>query len=458
MSGRVCDVLVLEQVGAPAGLDGDPVRACAFVGHLGREGRRNVAGPSFLWIFEAIIWQSHPADWYQKRAPLMGEWMEMEQPPARFSSEEMERRWGLIQDLLAAKELDALVIYGAGRYQADIHWATDWPGGREAYAIFFRAGPPALALQFYNHLPTARRLSRIADVRWAGPHNAQTVGSILLERDAAIGRIGIAGNLPFEQFKDIERLLPSAVLNSVGGAYRKLRLVKSAEELTRFRYAGWLADLSMEALREGLRPGLLRDRMPALIEQPYLEHGGYSGIHYLAAMPMDGPYHDVPSQYLDAVPLAAGDVVISEITACYQGYQGQIHRTYSIGRAPSASWQRLHDAAVEAFTQIAHALRPGRTAEDVLQASGIVERLGCTIVDDLVHGADQLPPVLRTPATQHQPYDRGLVLAENMVLVVQPNLVDERTGQGLQFGETLVVGEDGPQSLHGFAREWILCE
>ncbi|MDA8343931.1 MAG: M24 family metallopeptidase [Thermaerobacter sp.] len=379
----------------------------------------------------------------------------MVQPEVQFSDQEMERRWRLVRGLMAAEELDALLIYGAGRYQADIHWATDWPGGREAYALFFRAGPPVLALQFFNHLPTARRLSRIQDVRWAGPRNPETVASILLDRDPAVGRIGIAGSLPFEQYVEIQRRLPSAQLRGVGGTYRKLRLVKSQEELVRFRYAGWLADLSMEALREGLHPGLLQDRMPALVEQSYLEHGGYSGIHYLAAMPMDGPYQAVPSQYLEPVPLAVGDVVITEITACYQGYQGQIHRTYSIGRPPSASWRRLHDAAVEAFTQIAHALRPGRTAQDVLEASGIVERLGYTIIDDLVHGADQLPPVLRTPRTQHQPYDRSLVLEENMVLVVQPNLVDERTGQGLQFGETLIVAAEGARSLHAFERAWV---
>ncbi len=381
----------------------------------------------------------------------------MEQPPVRFSQQEMARRLRLIDELLARLGLDALLVYGAGRYQADIHWATDWPGGREGYTLFFPAAPPVLLVQFYNHVPTALARARVEDVRWAGPHGAETAAQALREGAPSARRVGIAGALPFEQYLEFAQAVSGVQLQPVSSPYRALRLVKSEEEIARLRYAAQLADLSMEALRHGLQPGLPQDRMPALIEVPYLANGGYSGIHYLAAMPMDGPYLSVPAQYLDGTPLAQGDVVITEITACYEGYQGQIHRTYSIGRDPTPSWLHLHDAALRAFEEICRSLVPGRTAEEVLSACGIVEEMGFTILDDLVHGADQLPPVLRTPATQHQPYPRALRLAENMVLVVQPNLVDARTGQGLQFGETVVVRAGGPERLHAFPQEWVRC-
>ena len=88
----VCDALVLQQLGAPAGTDGDPEKAVAFIGHVRREGRRNLPGlraiqdclkregrtTSLLRIFEALIWQSHPNVWYQKLAPLIDEWLNPE--------------------------------------------------------------------------------------------------------------------------------------------------------------------------------------------------------------------------------------------------------------------------------------------------------------------------------------------------------------------------------------------
>jgi hypothetical protein len=84
----VCDSFVLHQLGARPGTDGDPQRSAAFIGHLRREGqgnldalgaiqdelRHNGVPPSPLRIFEALIWQSHPATWYQKLAPLISEW------------------------------------------------------------------------------------------------------------------------------------------------------------------------------------------------------------------------------------------------------------------------------------------------------------------------------------------------------------------------------------------------
>lgn len=88
----VCDRLVLDQLGAPANVDHDPVAAAEFIGHVRREGRRNIDGlravqerlaaegraASLVRIFEALVWQSHPEVWYQKLAALVDEWSDDE--------------------------------------------------------------------------------------------------------------------------------------------------------------------------------------------------------------------------------------------------------------------------------------------------------------------------------------------------------------------------------------------
>lgn len=88
----VCDRLVLEQLGAPAGVDHDPAASAAFIGHVRREGRRNIDGLravqdrlgregrscSLVRIFEALVWQSHPGVWYHKLALLINEWLDGE--------------------------------------------------------------------------------------------------------------------------------------------------------------------------------------------------------------------------------------------------------------------------------------------------------------------------------------------------------------------------------------------
>jgi hypothetical protein len=44
-----------------------------------------------------------------------------------------------------------------------------------------------------------------------------------------------------------------------------------------------------------------------------------------------------------------------------------------------------------------------------------------------------------------------------MVIVIQPNVITPDEKMGLQFGETLVVRQDGCERLNFFPREWIVC-
>jgi Xaa-Pro aminopeptidase len=94
-----------------------------------------------------------------------------------------------------------------------------------------------------------------------------------------------------------------------------------------------------------------------------------------------------------------GDVLITEISGGYWGYTGQIHRAYAIGAEPTPEYRRIHDVAVEGYERVRDAIRDGSTAEDVLNAAQVIHDRGFTIYDDLLHGANQFPPILRTRPT-----------------------------------------------------------
>jgi Xaa-Pro dipeptidase len=54
----------------------------------------------------------------------------------------------------------------------------------------------SLFVQFYNHLPLARKMMPGTDVRWGGE---QTIGTVIAEleaRDAKQDRVGVIGPLP----------------------------------------------------------------------------------------------------------------------------------------------------------------------------------------------------------------------------------------------------------------------
>jgi len=76
----------------------------------------------------------------------------------RFSADEMAARHRSVAALMDQSNLDALLLYGAGRFASEVYWLTDWPGGREAYVLFQKGSDPVLLMQLYNHVPMARVL------------------------------------------------------------------------------------------------------------------------------------------------------------------------------------------------------------------------------------------------------------------------------------------------------------
>jgi Xaa-Pro dipeptidase len=374
-----------------------------------------------------------------------------------FSNQEMTRRHAAIRSLMEEEQLDALLVYGTGRYSSDVYWLTDWPCSREAYVLFQNGKDPVVLMQLFNHFPMARVMSIVKDVRWGGANTVNSVIELIRERGLESRKIGLVGSIPYQHYNRIRDKFPGAAFTDLSGKTRMMRTVRSPEEVERIRLASKLTDQSIQALAEGLKEGLREDEIPALIEPVYLKQGGYAGIHFMSSMPMRAPDFPVPSQFHSSRKLQKGDCLITEISGAYSGYSGQIHRTFSIGEGPTPEWKQMHDAAVEAFETLASVIKEGATTTDAEEAAEIIHRRGYSIYDDLIHGVNQYPPIFQTKTTRRHEM-KEMTFRENMVIVIQPNLITQDEKMGLQFGETLVVTKKGCESLNAYPRQWITCQ
>ena len=378
----------------------------------------------------------------------------------RFSQAEYRRRYELVRAWMTDADLEVLVVY-ANTYGGDnIRWLTGFAPRHDTYLIWPLAGEPVLLTQLFNHVPNARRVSVIPDVRWGGPDSGVSVIGVLQERDAGHGRVGLVGRVPYQDYLTLSTRLPDASWVNAGKGYRALRLVKSREELEWLHRGAAYTDAAMAALAEAAAPGRSEHELVAAIESAYIWAGGEHGIHFLSTTPMDASQSYVPAQTQTARRLQPGDVIISELSAGVGGYAGQIHRPLAVGRDPTPLYQHLYAVALEAYQRIVDVLCPGATVGDVLDAADYVEAQGLTVCDDLLHGYGMgyLPPVLRTRATAHsrQPPD-DFVFEENMAIVVQPNVYDPESGAGLQVGNLLVITGNGAESLQAYPMEFKVC-
>jgi Xaa-Pro dipeptidase len=373
-----------------------------------------------------------------------------------FSDQELARRHKAIYSLMDQEGLDALLVYGTGRYSSDVYWLTDWPCSREAYVLFQSGKEPVVLMQLFNHFPMARVMSIVKDVRWAGANTSNSVVDLIRERGLESKKIGLVGPIPYQHYNKLREKYSGATFVDLGGKMRAMRTVRSAEEVERIRRASRLTDQSIQAMAEGLKQGMREDEIPAVIEPVYLKQSGYAGIHFMSSMPMRDPDFPVPSQFHSSRRLQQGDCLITEISGAYSGYSGQIHRTFSIGEGPTPEWKQMHDAALEAFETLARTIKDGTRTTEAEAAAEIIHTRGYSIYDDLIHGVNQYPPIFQTKTTRRHDM-KEMVFRENMVIVIQPNLMTHDQKMGLQFGETLVVTKTGCDSLNSYPRQWVTC-
>lgn len=365
----------------------------------------------------------------------------------RFSPAELTRRRQAIHQVMDEAGVARLLMYGAGRVGTAVEWLSEWPVTREAALVVTPGETDILLVQHYNHLPNARRIAASADVRWGGPSTMETLGGIL----AGAGKLGVMGPLGF---RDAARLTETAgELVSLDGEYTRLRLTKSDEEVERTRIAARLSDAAVAAVAATVEPGMDERALAAVAEGAYLAEGATNQIHYFAVTSMADPQMCVPSQFLSDRKIQTGDVLFCEISASYWGYAGQVLRTFTVAADPTPLYSRLHEAADAAFDAITGAMRPGVHARQLVEASSVIESMGFTIFDDLVHGygGGYLPPVLGTASRSHRPTP-DMVLEEGMTLVVQPNVITPDETAGVQTGHLGLVTSAGWEDLHAYPR------
>jgi Xaa-Pro aminopeptidase len=369
----------------------------------------------------------------------------------RFSVAEMARRRAAIEAVLTRAECDHLVFCGANRFGSAVQWLTQWPVTAEAAGVLTPGARDALFVQYVNHAPQAKILASDADVAWGGESSIHAVIGVLEQRKARVGRVAFIGPLSIDQHAMLTAKF--GALRNLGRDYVKLRQVKSPEEIGWLRIGAHFSDLGMAALRDGLKPGRNERELGDLIERAYAAQGATNVIHYIGATPMRDPQVAVPRQFSSTRKLEAGDVVTAEITAAFWEHPGQVLRSFAVGEEPSRLYCDLHQAADAAFDAIAAVLKDGATPAQVIEASGVIEQRGFTIIDDLLHGygGGYLPPILGSKSRPAGPVPAEPFRAGQTV-VIQPNVVTNDGKAGVQTGEMVLITKSGIERLHAFPR------
>lgn len=350
-----------------------------------------------------------------------------------YSEAEHARRRRMLAEHCEDRGLAYVIVFSSPGRSSALTWWSEWRVTNEAVLVMRPDRPEddVLLVQYFNHVPLAKEMSRTPQVRWGGNSTLMSLLDLFEERSPGQGSIGYVGPLPYGFGKEIAARFGE--LTDLNHAYAGWRLTKSPEELQWFRLAARLTDLGAEALEHQVHPGLTERDLGAIVEGAYLPFGATNAIHYFSINDRHHPGVGVPRQFPSTRVLTEGDVVSAELSANYAEHNGQVLRTYTFSDSLDGIFGALHDVAVAAFE--------------------VIEQAGFTTIDDLIHGygGGYFEPILGSTSRTHRPVPAA-ILQEGQMLVVQPNVVTMDHRAGVQTGECLVVGKQGAERLHRVPR------
>ncbi len=318
-------------------------------------------------------------------------------PP--FTRAEYERRYRMLRDAMEQRELDCLVIYGAYPHsgtdtgELNAQYLSNYAAVWHSYVVFPLKGNPTLIINLGLHVPNAKDVSAIEDVRAAGLDIEVGVAQRLKELGIDSGNIGVVGpmcswvniTIPVEHHNYLNEMFPNANFQVVTAWYENLRLIKSEEEIKFLERAAALTDVAYEELILATRPGMRHSDLRDVVQGVALRLGGSFPFCHLSSTPMSNPQMAYPDFWPTYRTVEAGHVVMTELPLGIGHYSTKILGTYFVGE-PTREYRDLFEAAAAVHEKAIGELKPGMTGRAMKKWVEPIGEAGYTTVLPLVCG------------------------------------------------------------------------
>lgn len=229
-------------------------------------------------------------------------------------------------------------------------------------------------------------------------------------------------------------------LVDVAPEVRRLRRTKSSAELGRLERAAAITDAVLEVVMRQMRSGQSELEVALIIGAAIGAHGATLAFETLV---QSGPNSAVPHHHPSARLLQAGDLVLLDFGAAFEGYRADTTRMAVVGE-PSARQLEIHGLVLQAHDIAIEAVRAGVTTGDVDAAARAViaaAGLGDRFFHRIGHG-------LGLEAHEDPSLDPGsvTVLEPGMVFTVEPGVYIPGWG-GVRIEDDIVVEATGCRVL-----------
>ncbi|GEM_PF-5580486 len=373
-------------------------------------------------------------------------------PPAEFKS-----RVAKVRAAMAEQGLNALVAVDTGGHMrsGNVRYLTGFVGPIAPHLMVVVVTPKRVALCVQpglegSEVKLARQNPIANDVFSTSSGMWEYIGdkdikSALDKAKVTGGKVGIDGlNVVTEPIaKAIRAALSGYEMVPQTGIVEKLRMIKSPAECEAIREAARLSDIGMKAFIKSIKPGGKVTVSISECEHAVKKAGAEEGFMFMT--PSDKPFMwgNAAGHGTLGETFKEGDMVSCEVNAKYEGYMGQVARSFVIGKA-SAEQKRHWEVALSAYKKLASMLKPGAKASEIFLAG-----------DEVIKKAGY------KPISHRNGHGMGLTIAETLN-IFETDHTEIRPGQFIVvhinaplpeaavilLGHGFLITETGREELH----------
>ncbi|MBN2118009.1 MAG: aminopeptidase P family protein [Anaerolineales bacterium] len=285
------------------------------------------------------------------------------------------------------------------------------------------------------------------------PENPSEWEDIFRRAAQALGldgkRIGVEPRqLRLLEFRYAKAGAPEADYPDASDVLAGLRLRKDRTEVEAMRGAVKIAQAALEAMIPLIKIGMAERELAAELVMQLLRHGSEPELPF-APIVSGGPNGANPHASPGDRKLQAGDLLVIDWGATYDGYISDLTRTFAVGNVEE-EYQKIHKIVQEANAAGRAAAKPGVPCANVDKAAReVIENAGYGIyfTHRTGHGIGM--------EAHEDPYMRGdnmQLLEPGMAFTVEPGIyLPERNG--VRIEDNVVITETGADVLSDMPRE-----
>jgi creatinase len=380
--------------------------------------------------------------------------------PLTFSDAEFERRLAGLRRIMAAKDLDAVVLtsYHGIKYYSDFLFTTF---GRTYALVVTPQEQVTVTANIDAGMPWRRSYGEnVVYTDWRRDNFQHGVREVLRQRGIAPRRLGIESDtLTLDALAKLRAAFDAAEFVDVAQDAMRQRMIKSAEEIAVITHGARIGDLGGAAVKAAVREGIAEYEVALIgteaITREIARTFPDSEIRDTWVWFQSGINTDGAHNWSTTRTLRRGDILSLNCFPMTSGYYTALERTLYLGE-PDARSLELWNINVEVHRRGLELIKPGAVCRDIAAELSEIY-VGYGLLPNRTFGYGHSFGVL----SHYYGREAGLELREDIDTVLEPGMVvsmepmitvldGEPGAGGYREHDILVVGEGGAENITRF--------